>query len=392
VELDDKGFQVNVDTNVGWSGFFGSEERLDKSNISEICNGNAKLEDTVSLRHEADVVNLSFSPDGTRLLVATEKQTVVMWDLQSMSKVWQEKLNSSARVVCFSPSGHYFAACGVDSFLTLWNARSCQEEKTTVVEGGVLSMAMQSDPELLAIGLSSRKALLLSVPDLQEIAELQHGGNVRSLSFWPSADVLAGGGGIDDAPGSTTHKSRGSEMKTVLWKVSVNKCSCKHLGSVLFPAIVHAVAFSPSGKFLAAGGEDRTLTILLAEKGCQKINEFSCAANVRCLAWSPNSQYLASGGEDMHITVWDLVTQCVAVQLPRCKHWHRNLAFSSSYSWLAASCCANSEVTLHRMARGSDWNTRKPNKAPNDGGSAPRHTLLGGHTERAWMLHATESH
>ena len=48
--------------------------------------------------------------------------------------------------------------------------------------------------------------VLLSIFDLTDIAELQHDGDVRSLSFSPLGDMLAGGG-ADDTHGLMTHKN-----------------------------------------------------------------------------------------------------------------------------------------------------------------------------------------
>ena len=54
-----------------------------------------------------------------------------------------------------------------------------------------------------------RVVLLLSIFDLTDIAELQHDGDVRSLSFSPLGDMLAGGG-ADDARPDDTQKLAGT--------------------------------------------------------------------------------------------------------------------------------------------------------------------------------------
>ena len=68
--------------------------------------------------------------------------------------------------------------------------------------------------------------------DLTDIAELQHDCDVRSLSFSPLSDMLAGGG-AEDTHGLMTHKTRGSEMKVVIWRVSLDKTQFNQTFAVL---------------------------------------------------------------------------------------------------------------------------------------------------------------
>ena len=67
-------------------------------------------------------------------------------------------------------SSSYFAVAVADSFVTLW------------------------------------KKVFLSIFVLNDIAELQHDGDVRSLSLSLLGDMLAGGG-ADDTNGLMTHKT-----------------------------------------------------------------------------------------------------------------------------------------------------------------------------------------
>ena len=56
--------------------------------------------------------------------------------------------------------------------------------------------------------------------------------DVRSLSFSPLSDMLAGGG-AEDTHGLMTHKTRGSEMKVVIWRVSPDKTQFNQTFAVL---------------------------------------------------------------------------------------------------------------------------------------------------------------
>src|SRR5712691_7576213 len=71
-------------------------------------------------------------------------------------------------------------------------------------------------------------------------------------------------------------------------------------------ATVWAVAVSPSGKWLAAGTEDRTIEIWNALTGEKHATLRGHAAGVTAVSFSGDEQSLASGGADRTARIWDL--------------------------------------------------------------------------------------
>ena len=151
-----------------------------------------------------------------------------------------------------------------------------------------MSFAMNSG--VLAVGASLKRVVLLSIPDLTDTAELQNDGDVRSLSFSPLGDMLAGGG-ADDTHGPMTHKTRGSEMKVVIWRVSPDKTQFNQTFAVLL------------GHHL--------LTFLRKHAG--------------------------------H---WDVPAEKVVSQSPKWTDRYSHVSFSSDGSWLATACFGSSVVAL----------------------------------------------
>ncbi len=70
--------------------------------------------------------------------------------------------------------------------------------------------------------------------------------------------------------------------------------------------MVSAVAFSPDGKFLAAGMDDQTIKIW--EAATQKLVSTlqGHTGPVKAVAYSSDGKTLASGGRDGEVRLWDL--------------------------------------------------------------------------------------
>jgi WD40 repeat protein len=312
--------------------------------------------ETLALGHSDEVSGFAFSSDGSSLVAGGEDKDVVLWNISDSTKKFAVKMDGAVTTVGFSPSGLYFAAAtsfGVDNsdpFLTVWETKTYGEAGKVELDAEASAMAMTHTPiEMLVVATTAKKVLVLAVPNVdQTIIELDFGGElVRSLSFSPDGKKLSAGGGTDDTNGLMTKKQAGTRgMKSVIWQVS-QASEFKKLGEVLFTDIVHAVAFAPTGKLLAVGGENCRVTTLLVDSNFQKASDYCCTAGVKCIAWSKDSRFVASAGEDMQISIWDLVSERITVQLPKAQDWYTGLAFSPCGRWLSSCGYGMNGVTLY---------------------------------------------
>jgi WD40 repeat protein len=296
--------------------------------IDVVTMRHCDLSSTSELKHDDEVMSLAFSSDGYSLVAGGEDCLVVLWDLVSKTKRTQVRVQGPISAVAFSNDGEYFVGGEEAGTITVWSAITFEEVGSKIIKQcRIFAVAMASKPDLVAVGGTATSVTLLQVPSMMTLASLQHDGHVRSLSFAPDGAMLAGGGGTDDMHGLLTKKDSSRHMKTVIWHTEDQADNCKYLGSIVFDDIVHAVAFSPSGKLLATGGEDSTVTIMMVERDFEKASELQSSAGVRCLGWSSQSRFLASGGEDMQVTVWDIMAERVIFQFPKAKDWYACTAF-----------------------------------------------------------------
>lgn len=205
---------------------------------------------------------------------------------------------------------------------------------------------ISSPTQLLAVGCTA-VVKIFSVPKLEEVISLEHGGQVHSLSFSPSLGMLAAAGGIDLTNGLLDYtKDHGDCKKAMVWKSTDMAGLWDEVTTINYKDFCHAAAFSPCGTALALAGEDRLISILSVGKNFQKATQLPCGAGIRCLSWSYSSRLLASAGEDMRVSVWDVLFKRVVLHLPKADDWLCSLSFSSDSKWLATCGYGQNTVDL----------------------------------------------
>lgn len=139
------------------------------------------------------VYTASFSPDGRRVVTASQDGTVHVWDSASGERLFvlqpATALDRREEVTAavFSPDGRFIAAASFDGTIWIWNAATRQKAGTLAENSRVNSIAFSPDGRRL-VSTSDKTVGLWTLADLGHPVEaklLGHSGVVWSASFSP---------------------------------------------------------------------------------------------------------------------------------------------------------------------------------------------------------------
>jgi RNA polymerase sigma factor (sigma-70 family) len=260
------------------------------------------------------------------------------WDLSSGKALSEiEKPSYYVRALAFSPDGTTLAAAGeAPNTLRLWDIKSKTELRhSNEAKDRFESLTFSPDGKTLAsTGHSMRTILLWDTSTLQELHVLddEPGAGPRCIAFSPDSKTVA-------------TALRDGKSKTIrLWDVATGK-EVRQFHSTFGTG---ALAFSPDGKILAAGG---TLAIGNISRDIENLRpihlwELSSGREVHrlpghvnwvhSLVFSLDCKRLVSAGGSV-MKVWDVGTGKEVVPLAEHEGWINSVAFSPGGRHLATS-------------------------------------------------------
>ncbi|MBE0639171.1 MAG: caspase family protein [Bacteroidales bacterium] len=254
----------------------------------------------VQMRHSDEVNSAVFAPDGRAVVSGSADNTVKIWDTKTGYQTDTLNIRLYVSTVAVTPDGSKILVSTSRNLIVL-----DYESKKTLFKIPDLKSAVH-----IHCSADSKYAVLSCTDDVSRIVDLEAGRVVSQLYyeyvecsvFSPDMKYLVicgvnrinGGLGIPD-----------------LYDIELIRAP-KKIGTLGFDNC-HAVTFSPDGKYLAAGTHNGAIMIYnmkSKKKEGRKIGNHSPNKDyyVSCISFTKDGKYLISGSQDHTIKIWDPLT------------------------------------------------------------------------------------
>ena len=249
--------------------------------------------------HEAAVRSVSFSPDGTRIVTASEDNTARIWDTATAKEIAVLRGHSAAVLSgAFSPDGSRIVTASWDKSARLWDAASGKE--IAVLRGhqdGVYSAAFSSDGSRVVTASNDRTARIWNAATAELIAVLRgHENAVTCAAFNPD------GARIVTASRDATARiwDTATAKETVVLRDTYDDLDL-NLGYPLFSA-----GFSPNGSRIVTASMDRSAHIWDAVTGKKLWSLRGHQGSVLSAVYSPDGSRIVTTSTDGTARIWDV--------------------------------------------------------------------------------------
>ncbi|MCH8318161.1 MAG: WD40 repeat domain-containing protein, partial [Bacteroidetes bacterium] len=288
---------------------------------------------------------LTFSPDGRYLATAKGKKAN-LW-LSGTNTLTKQFRGHKRQItdLCFSPDSKYLITVSKDKTAKIWDIEANKEIKT--LQGhlkAVNSVAYSKVGNFLTTASNDKT---VKIWDFETGSEKQsyseHLKKVKCVAISPDGRYVASAGGDIQQTANKKILERNSRI-VIIREVNTGKIIRK---IAAHKKLIRTLTFSPDGKYLASGGDDKTIKIwsmedtteskILSGQSHPKHAHLHRSVSkskahkgwIFDLEYSPDGKFLASASGDMSAIIWEAETGVLYLNFHK---KHRNSISSLSFS------------------------------------------------------------
>jgi WD40 repeat protein len=289
------------------------EETLRMEKTAKIWDTETGAEIITLRGHEDRIESTAFSPDGTRIVTASDDKTARVWDAATGAEIFTLTGHEDAVIsAVFSSDGTRILTRSTDWSARVWNATTGAEivslrlDKTSIV-----AAAFSPDDSLVVTtGYWDKVVRIWDVTTGTEIITLTGTDHVWSAAFSPDSTRLL-----------TVSRNRTAQI----WDVAVAK-SLRLTGDS--GAVLSAV-FSPNGtRIVTAATHGDVARVWDVESRAELVVLKGHADGVRTAAFSPDGVRIVTASWDRTAKIWDTATGAEIITLRGHEDGIESAAFS----------------------------------------------------------------
>jgi eukaryotic-like serine/threonine-protein kinase len=211
---------------------------------------------------------------------------------------------------------HYqslIASGGDDGTVQIWDAMTGRKISTyRGHSGGVSAIAWSPDGKWIATASIDCTVQVWAADTLRKVCYTRHSDKVTALAWSPARLTSSAGYGYHIASAS-------ADSTVQIWDATTGHRKFIYRNHV-YP--VHAVAWSPDGRYIASAGEDMAIQVWKTPTkdiptGKILLISHNSSNTILTVAWSPDGKCIASGGVNQVIEVWEAATGDTICTYPR---------------------------------------------------------------------------
>lgn len=285
-------------------------------------------------------IGVSFSPNGALLAIATDDNTIELWDGstgKSPGAVYIHGGSDCFKLVSFSPDGGTLASAGDDSCVCLWDMAAyemsnCEHVlKTGSVRCCRATLAGHSDPVHAVVWLPTDSAQLAT-------ASLDRTVRIWSMDSGTCTATFK----YDHIPSAVAWSPDGRTLAVVqtyaVWLCNPASGAGRPRAALSgHNGRLRSVAFRPDGARLATASDDNNARLFdVKSRVCLSVLSGNTRP-VNTVAFSPNSRSVATGSNDKTVKMWAVGSgQCIST-LNEHQQKIQQVAFHPSGGMLASA-------------------------------------------------------